>query len=273
MLAERAYFVLCLGLGGVLRAARYSNARIVSIDGERHVQKHRLFYAPLLVWMAVALCKILDTGVRVLPQHDWEERERWIYRNLYGTSIRSEASGMLVLPCLPGATLAALLDDQEIEESLRKRAIRLAVDGLADFHRRGLTHADAMAGNVLVDLSAGVARWFDFETAHDHCRPMAWRRSDDVRALLVTCVVRTAPGKLAETVQLIRDVYADDEVTRHLAASFASVLRRSLTFHLAQAGLSFRSFREIARVLRPDASHPHLTRCSSNADDLEAGMS
>ena len=150
-------------------------------------------------------------------------------------------------------------------ESIRKRAIERAVVALAEFHRLGYTHGDAMAENVLVDLAprrssgrpehsskggAGVAHWFDFETIHDPRRPMAWRRADDVRALLVTCLVRTGPEKLAETLELILDVYGDEDVTRVLATSFTSVWRRPLAFHLAQAGLSFPRFREIARLLR-----------------------
>ena len=160
--------------------------------------------------MGGPLVRILDTGVRVLPQRDWEERERRIYRSLRGTSIRIDADGTLVLPCLAGETLATLLEDPELEESVRKRAIERAVVALAEFHRLGFTHGDAMAENVLVDLEAGVAHWFDFETIHDSSRPMAWRRADDVRALLVTCLVRTVPEKLAETLQLILDVYADE---------------------------------------------------------------
>ncbi len=198
-LAERAYFLLCLALGRLLRSGRYSKARIVDQDGERQVRKHRLFYAPLLVWMGGPLVRILDTGVRVLPQRDWEERERRIYRSLRGTSIRIDADGTLVLPCLAGETLATLLEDPELEESVRKRAIERAVVALAEFHHLGFTHGDAMAENVLVDLEAGVAHWFDFETIHDSSRPMAWRRADDVRALLVTCLVRTVPEKRAET--------------------------------------------------------------------------
>jgi len=249
-LAERAYFVLCLALGRLLRSARYSTARIVHQDGERQVRKHRLFYAPLLVWMGGPLARILETGVRVLPQRDWEERERRIYRSLRGTSIRVDANEVLVLPHLAGHTLATLLEDPELEESIRKRAIERAVVALAEFHRLGFTHGDAMAENVLVDVEAGVAHWFDFETIHDTSRPMAWRRADDVRALLVTCLVQTVPERLAETLQLVLDVYADEGVTRLLATSFTSVLRRPLTFHLAQAGLSFQCFREIARLLR-----------------------
>lgn len=249
-LAERAYFLLCLALGRLLRSGKYSKARIVNQDGERQVRKYRVFYAPLLVWIGGPLVRLLDAGVRVLPQRDWEERERRVYSSLYGTSIRIDVDGTLVLPYLAGDSLATLLEDPELEESVRKRVIERAVVALAEFHRLGFTHGDAMAENVLVDLEAGVAHWFDFETIHDASRPMAWRRADDVRALLVTCLLRTVPEKRAETLQLILDVYADEGVTRLLATSFTSVLRRALTFHLAQAGLSFQCFGEIARLLR-----------------------
>jgi hypothetical protein len=234
----------------MLRAARYSTVRIVHQDGQRLVRKHRRFYAPLLIWMSGLLVRILDAGVRVLRQRDWEERERRIYRRLHGTSIGLQASGVLVLPLLPGHTLAAWLEDPALDESLRKTAIERAVVALAEFHHLGFTHADAMAENVLVDLEAGAAYWFDFETIHDSSRSMAWRSADDVRALLVTCLLRTAPEKRAETLGFILDVYADEDVTRVLAASFTSVWRRSLTFHLLQARLSFQCFCDIGRWLR-----------------------
>jgi hypothetical protein len=71
-----------------------------------------------------------------------------------------------------------------------------------------------------------------------------------VRALLVTCLVRTVPARLVETLRLVLDAYANEGVTRWLAESFATVFRRPLTFHLAQAGLSLEGFREIDRLLR-----------------------
>ena len=249
-LAERAYFVVCLALGRLLQSAAYSKALISCQDAEGQVRKYRVFYAPFLVWMGGPLVRILDTGVLVLAQRDWEERERLVYRTLYGTSIRITAGGMLVLPCLTGETLANLLEDPALEESVRKTAIERAVIALGEFHHLGFTHGDAMAENVLVDLDAGEAHWFDFETIHDSSRPMEWGRADDVRALLVTCLVRTVPEKRAGILRLIVDVYADEGVTRILATSFTSVLRRPLTFHLAQAGVSYQCFQEIARLLR-----------------------
>ena len=252
-LAERTYFRLCLAFGQLLRSARYSTARIVHQDGERQVRKVRLFYAPLLVWLGGPLLRILHTGVRILPQREWEERERLMHRSIRGTSIRMDAGGTLVLPCLPGRTLATLLEDPAIAESTRKTAVELAVVALGELHARGFTHGDAMAENVMVAVETGVAHWFDFETVHDASRAMAWRRADDVRALLATCVLRTAPGKVAETVHLIIESYGNEGVTRQLAESFGSALRRPLAFHLGQAGLSFQDFREIARLVREPA--------------------
>jgi hypothetical protein len=245
-LADRAYFFLCLTLGRLLRSATYSKARI----GALQVRKHRVFYAPLLIWIGGPLLRILDTGVRVLPQREWVERERQIYRSLRGASIELEADGTLVLPRLAGETLAAVLEDPSREERVRKTAIERAVVALAEFHRLGFTHGDAMAENVLVDLEAGAAHWFDFETTHDSSRSMAWRRADDVRVLAATCLLRTAPGKLGEILQLVLGIYDDESVTRVVVMSFASVWRRPLTFYLAQAGLSYQCFREIARLLR-----------------------
>ena len=249
-LAERVYFGLCLALGRLLRSARYAKVRIVPQDDEHRVRKRRAFYAPLLIWLSGPLVRILDAGVRVLPQRDWEERERRLYRSLHGASIRRDPDGALVLPCLPGETLATLLEKPELEESVREKATEQAVVALATFHRLGFSHGDAMAENVLVDLEAGVAHWIDFETVHDSSRTLAWRHADDLRALLATCLVRTDSEKLPQTLRFVLDVYADEEITRALAWSFTSVWRRPLTLHLLQAPLSFQRFCEIARLLR-----------------------
>lgn len=248
-LAARAYFTLCRVVGRLLRASRYATTYVVIENGEPSVRKRRRSYAPLLVRLGGPLVRLLDTGVRILPQRDWEERERLMYETLHGASIRVDADGTLVLPLLEGETLASVLEDPKLSESVRTTAIELAVVALAELHARGLTHADAMAENVLVDLEAGVAHWFDFETVHTASHPMEWRRADDVRALLATCLVRTAPEKRAETLRLILDLYRADEVIPVLSAIFTSVFRRPLPFHLGQAPLSFESFREIDRLL------------------------
>ena len=248
-LAERAYFLVCLWIGGLIRSGRYSRVRIVSHGGERYVRKERLFYAPLMVWSSGPVFAALNTGVRVLCRRDWEERERNLYRTLRRAPIRIDAGGALILPLVPGETLGTLLRDPKLEESVRRRAIELAVLALVELHRSGITHADAMADNVLVDLGGGAGHWIDFETIHDPTRPIAWRRADDVRALLATSLPHTAPEKLGSTLDLILDSYSDDQVTGLVAAHFTTALRRSLAFHLGQGPMSERLFREVGRLL------------------------
>lgn len=247
-LAERAYFVLCQGVAWLLRSARYSKVRTDGRAGEPVILKERSFYGPVLVWMSGPAVGLLGGGVRVLPQRDWHERERSIYRALHQRTLRLDTGG-LVLPRLQGETLAALLEGPGLKESDRAGVIGLAARALARLHRLGFTHADAMAENVMIDLERGSAHWFDFETVHDPSRPIAWRRADDVRALVSSCVARTAPGERARTVHLLLDTYDDAEVERVLAAQFTSAFRRALAFHLSQARLTFTADRQLAWIL------------------------
>ncbi len=253
-LAERAWFHGCLALGRLLRAGRYSDVRIGHEDGESSVRKRRHAHAPLVIGMGNALFAALDTGVRILPQRPWEDREREMYRRLHNTSVRIDRDGTLLLPRLPGRTLAALLDDSTLPLPQQERAIELAVIALAGFHRLDFTHGDAMAENVMVDLDAGVARWFDFETVHRPGRPPDWCRADDLRALLATCLLRTDRDRSARILGLIIDAYQQPGLIPLLATSFRSLARRSLAFHLGQAPLPLARFREIARMLTEPSS-------------------
>jgi hypothetical protein len=247
--AERAYFAFCAAFGRALRAGKYSRAVVFERDGQLRVRKRRLCYAPLLVWLGEPLVRLLNTGVRVLRQRHWEEQERLLYRTLYRDTIEVDGAGTLILPHLAGEPLASIVSDPTTTEEGRRKAIALSVAALAEFHRLGFSHGDAMAENVLVDGTAGVARWFDFETVHDPNRPMRWRCADDLRALLATCLLRSRPESVAATLHLVLDVYDDDAVADLLAASFTPVFQRALAFRLAQANLPFERFREIARLL------------------------
>ena len=265
-LTDQGWFGLCRALGWVLRSARYSSTAIVNENGELRVRKRRAVHAPFLISIGDQLLGALDTGVRVLPQRGWEMREREMHQRLRGAPIRVEADGTLVLPCLPGKTLATLLEDPDADEARGMRAIELAVAALAAFHRMGFTHGDAMAENVMVDLDGGVAHWFDFETMHDPDLPLAWRRADDLRALLATCLLRIARATWVDVLGLVVSGYADDEVVALLPASFNPGVRRPLPFHLGQAGLSRGAYREIVRLLsdRAGRRRPSARSCSSD---------
>ena len=245
----RAYFESCLLLGKLLRGARYSTTRVAATGSTVEVRKRREAYAPVLVALGEPVAWALDAGVIVLPQHSWEQRERLLYERLYGQSIHVERHGTLVLPHLAGQTLAAWLEDESLDSAARIHAIQLAATALAQFHAKGFTHADAMAENVMVDLDAGVARWFDFETEHEPGRNEAWRRGDDIRALIATCVLRSQRSDFASTIDCILRSYANNSVLPHVAASFSQTTQRALAFHLGQAPVSYDTFQEVGRLL------------------------
>jgi hypothetical protein len=268
-LAERVYFEVCRGLGRALRSARYATIEVppparppvrADPDGAK-VLKARRFYAPLLVALGGPLMRALGTGVRVLPQRDWEARERHLYESLHGAAIETTPGGGLLLPRLPGRTLAELLEDPTLGDEARTRAVDLAVRALVDLHESGFTHGDAMAENVLVDLDHSAAHWFDFETVHDQGRPLTWRRADDLRALVATCWIRSDPERRAGTLGVVLDGYRDAEaldragssrsssVVRLVADFFDSPLSRALPFHLGQAPLTLEDFEEIGRLV------------------------
>ena len=251
--AERGWFALCSLVGSMLRGAKYSSASIVDGVRGRVVRKHRSFYAPILVWLSSPLVKALDARVRVLPQRDWAAREREMYERLYGAPVIVRGSGTLELSYLSGRTLAALLEDHSVPDVARLRGVELAVTALRQLHARGITHADAMADNVMVDLEAGVARWFDFETVHDSDQPLAWRCADDLRALVATCFWRVAVDQRQALVRRIVYAYGDAEVTTLMTDFFRSPLQRPLAFHLGQARLSFAEWREIGKLWRLSA--------------------
>ena len=212
------------------------------------VWKRRRFYAPLLVWASGPAFFLLGTGIRVLPQREWEDRERRMYEAFGRGAVRRER-GALVMPALPGVTLARLLADPAVSAADRRTAIELSVRALADLHGAGFTHGDAMAENVLVDLGGGTAHWIDFETRHVSSRRPARSQADDLRALLATALVPVGNDAVGPTLSLIVDAYPADEVRRLLAQHFARILHRPLAFHLGQAPLPLARYRAIARLL------------------------
>ena len=250
-LAARAYFVLCVALGRLLRSGTYSTTPDRRGGRERQVRKSRVVLrAPpgLAGWAAAQDPRYRRAGPPAAglggagaPASTGASAAR-----RFGSRPTGRSSCRASLE----RRWRRLLEDPELDESVRKTAIERAVVALAEFHRAGFTHGDAMAENVLVDLEPASPTG----STSRRCMIRVARSPGDVPTTCGHCSPRASSGhrpeKRAETLQLILDVYADEGVTRVLAASFTSVLRRPLTFHLAQAGLSLRCFREIGRLLR-----------------------
>ena len=231
--------------------------RIVQQDSQRLVRKHRRFYAPLLIWMSGLLVRVLDAGVRVLA------------------AAGLGATGALDLPapprcfdsggCRPDARPAAACwthagDVAGGSGSSRSRSER------GPWHTRPSPSPTFIAAD-----SPTATRWprtccVDLRSRR---RPLVRLRNDsrgEPAAGLATCrrsagtarhlPAQNRPGNRGGTLELILDVYADEDVTRVLATSFTSVWQRSLTLHLLQAPLSFECFCELGRLLCEGSREP-----------------
>ena len=249
---ERLWFQVSLTIGRALRGGRYSRVEVVERDGVQAVRKRRVKLAPLLVWVAGGLYRMLNTGVCILPQRSWEARERELHAALYQSVVVVEDDGTLVLPSLRGRILAQLLADPRVNGATRLRAVELAVLALAQLHARGFTHADAMAENVMIDLEYGTASWFDFENAHDPSRTPNWRRADDLRTLLSSCLLHAPERERPGLFRLILQCYPNIDVTRLLPNALKSHAR-ALPLHLGQAPLSYNGFEELMKLLNPQS--------------------
>lgn len=179
-----------------------------------------------------------------LPTAEWRAWEAAVYRQVYGLDVTREPDGALRLPLLPGEPLAAFLSDTQRDWEARRAALAAAAAALAELHQLSITlpggarpfsHGDATARNVLYDPGDGRARWFDFETGHPRGRPHAWRRADDLRALLFSAAGRVGAERAGD-IAAIACGYPDLAARAELRAMAQRLSAWPDSFHLAQAG-------------------------------------
>ena len=243
------YYHVAMAIGAAMRNAKYSIVSVEDDGATIKVRKVRAWYAPALIAAHATLMKVLNAGVRVLPNRRWAAHEQYMFARLYNMQVRTGAAGVLVVPRIEGRTLSSLLADEEVADDNRMRALALAVASLAYLHQRGFTHGDAMADNVMVSLAAGIARWFDFENMHDSKRSKTWRQADDLRALVDTVMVRCPVHLRGNALQVIIYGYPDVQVMRQMRSVNRSIWQRALPVHLGQAPLAFVDWHEVATMI------------------------
>jgi hypothetical protein len=209
------------------------------------IAKKRRWFGPLLIGPGNLYLRLLGSGVRVLPGVEWRARERALHRALHGIELETGPRGWLILPRWPGVVLADHAQSRLDLAPVRLRGLDAASRALRELHRvelpcagggcERLSHGDATLRNVVFDPGTGVARWFDFDTAHESGLSPAWRHGDDLRALVYSAVESYADVPVALLLRTVRDAYADpgpwEQLRDHLARGS---LHRS-PLHLAQA--------------------------------------
>lgn len=250
-------------LGGLLARIRYTRTRRVEREGHTFYEKRRPgWLAPLIIAGNVYL-RISRSGTRVLDRRAWLQRESEMYLLLYDCHVNSDPRGRVEIPALPGQPLAQVLAAKRTSMTEKLDAVRAAAKALSEFHQRPVdaespaaetqSHGDATVYNVLVETLDKSARWIDFDMAHKHGLPEAWRRADDLRALIYSAAPFFELPEHARLVTTVAEACNDSGTLKCLRATIDFWRWRPTAFHLAQARLD-QSQREhldceLARVL------------------------
>ncbi len=209
------------------------------------IAKRRRWFGPLLIGPGNLYLRLLGSGVRILPDAEWRARERSLHRALHGIELGTSPRGWLILPRWPGIVLADLARNRLDPGQSRLRGLDAASRAVRDLHRAELpradggcgrlSHGDATLRNVLFDPGTGVARWFDFDTAHDPGLAPAWRHGDDLRALIYSAVESFADVPVALLLRTVQDAYTDPGPWEQLRDWLAQGALHRSPLHLAQA--------------------------------------
>lgn len=159
----------------------------------------------------------------------------------------------------PGISLAELLrSDVPVREKLE--AIEWAASALRTLHRTRisacglvdwpLSHGDATNRNVIIDHVSRTATWIDFDTRHHPSLAAAARHTDDLRALLWSCLCDLDLRVIADGIAAAFDGYADTTIEGNLKG--LTLTGCPTVFQLAQAPFSWERFAALQRHLRSE---------------------
>ncbi len=166
---------------------------------------------------------------------------------------------------ISGSSLWDLLKKGRYSDDQKFSAVRWAFDSLGRLHRRqadwgsgiiqSVSHGDATAHNVIVNLDLQEANWIDFDIRHlPHLSDLD-RRADDLRALAFSAAVGLPVSKfppLAETV--IASIH-DRRLLNRFRERLTNDWCQLNTFQLAQAPLSWNSKNMLRELLLKAKDH------------------
>lgn len=240
-------------LGVMLSMIRLHRIEFVSIDGVEAVRKRRRLFAHLIISPGNLFLRITGSPMIVLPLSRWLEWEQVIetstQRNLV-LSVSTDPIGKgtsLLSRRVSGISLRQVLADSDSSPQQKFNAIRWALASLRLLHqnvadwghgiRQSISHGDATANNVIVDLNKGAACWIDFDTRHQPNVSEADRRTDDLRSLIYSAAVSLPSSCFPELADILVAAQFDDATVQHFGQRLTIEWSHLTAAQLAQAPL------------------------------------
>jgi hypothetical protein len=216
-------------------------------------RKRRYWYAAALIGIA----RLQPARFRVLGTAAWQVWEPAVYQQLYQQTVTVTNDGALLVPAMPGQTVAAMLA-QPIDPEHALAAVAAAIRALAQLHQYSivlsdgrcarLSHGDATIANVTYDAASDTAFWFDFETVHNPAWPHPWCCADDLRALLCSAIARLGSEHIVAVTKLIGREYPDRQIQQLLREVLLQLRQQPDAWHLAQTQLPYQLHQELCDI-------------------------
>ncbi|MEZ6061027.1 MAG: hypothetical protein R3C19_11745 [Planctomycetaceae bacterium] len=232
-------------LAMLLAKVRLHRVRVDKSGDGKVIAKRRSFVSPPLVAIGNRYLRLIGADSEVLRENEWLHWEAIVAPP--PTLPHEAASRRSVSATYNGDTLAAILRSRNRPAPQKLEAVQLALQALLTLQQRRvmiddeeswpLSHGDATADNVCIDLQNGCATWFDFDTRHRRHLPAHDRHADDLRALLFSSAALLPCTDFGSLTSLALSPHISDEVRSALHRRLHSDWRRPNTFHLAQAPL------------------------------------
>jgi hypothetical protein len=239
-------------LGVMLSMVRLHRVDFLSTGGGDFVRKRRNLLARWLIPPGNLFLTITGSPVVVLPLTRWLAWERAVEtstrRYLVAPDTDAKGSGLLCRR-VPGFSLRQLLADGSFSAEQKCDAIRWSLASLRMLHdhvadwgqgiRQSISHGDATANNVIVDVRTRTACWIDFDTRHQPHVAEADRRTDDLRSLIYSAAVHWPPARFPELAALLTAAPWDDATVQHFRQRLAKEWIQLTVAQLAQAPLQW----------------------------------
>jgi hypothetical protein len=236
----------------MLSMIRLHRVEFVSIDDVELVRKRRRCFTYLIIPPGNLFLKIARSPTVVLPSARWLEWERAIetstQRNLVATDPIAKGT-CLWCRRVPGISLRQLLADRDYSPEEKSDAIRWSLAALRLLHqsvvdwghgvRQSISHGDATANNVIVDVDNRAACWIDFDMRHQPNVSEADCRTDDLRSLIYSSAVRLPASYFPALADILVAANFDDAIIQRFRLRLTDEWSHLTAAQLAQAPLQW----------------------------------
>jgi hypothetical protein len=258
-------------LGRILGAIRLHRVERVWIEGAELIRKRRRLAAALIIPPGNVYLRMMGNPSIVLSRHRWLAWERAVDEGTGRQLLANVETDAHSLWCrrVAGIPLQQLLADdsvaleQKIEANrwsiIALRALHACTADWGDGRRQPISHGDATASNVIVDLPARIACWIDFETRHLPAIPELDRHADDLRALITSAALHLSAASDPRLTEVLVTAVGD----KALLARFQERLRDDWSAptvaQLAQAPLPWSRYQTLREALLTTLAKQHMT--------------